>query len=57
MLAGIVLGVLSLTSEGLIVSSLLGVTAFSCFWSILELKQQKERVRKGWFPEGPGHNK
>lgn len=57
MLAGIVLGVLSLTSEGLIVSSLLGVTAFSSFWSILELKQQKERVRKGWFSEGPGHNK
>lgn len=57
MLAGIVLGVLSLTSEGLIVSSLLGVTAFSSFWSILELKQQKERVRKGWFPKGPGHNK
>lgn len=57
MLAGIVLGVLSLTSEGLIISSLLGVTAFSSFWSILELKQQKERVRKGWFPEGPGHNK
>ena len=57
MLAGIVLGVLSLTSEGLIVSSLLGVKAFSSFWSILELKQQKERVRKGWFPEGPGHNK
>lgn len=57
MLAGIVLGVLSLTSEGLIVSSLLEVTAFSSFWSILELKQQKERVRKGWFPEGPGHNK
>lgn len=57
MLAGIVLGVLSLTSEDLIVSSLLGVTAFSSFWSILELKQQKERVRKGWFPKGPGHNK
>lgn len=57
MLAGIVLGVLSLTSEGLIVSSLLGVTVFSSFWSILELKQQKKRVRKGWFPEGPGHNK
>ena len=57
MLVGIVLGVLSLTSEGLIVSSLLGVTAFSSFWSILELKQQKERVRKGWLSEGPGHNK
>ena len=27
-----------------------GVTAFSCFWSILELFEQRERVRKGWFP-------
>ena len=29
---------------------LVGVTAFSCFWSILELFEQRERVRKGWFP-------
>ncbi len=36
-------------------SSLLGVTAFSCFWSILEVRQQRERVRKGWYPEGPSH--
>ncbi|MBR1950263.1 MAG: DUF4491 family protein [Bacteroidales bacterium] len=27
------------------------------FWSILELFEQKERVRKGWFPEGPGHKR
>lgn len=32
-------------------SSLLGVTAFSCFWSILEVRQQRERVRKGWYPK------
>jgi hypothetical protein len=31
-------------------SSLLGVVAFSSFWGILELFQQRERVRKGWFP-------
>jgi branched-subunit amino acid transport protein len=31
-------------------SSVLGVVAFSCFWSIKELFQQRERVRKGWFP-------
>ena len=32
-----------------------GVTAFSCFWSILELFQQKKRVEKGWFPANPKH--
>ncbi|MDE7418663.1 MAG: DUF4491 family protein [Muribaculaceae bacterium] len=35
---------------------LLGVTAFSCFWSILEVKEQRERVRKGWFPANPKRN-
>ena len=34
-------------------SSLLGVFAFSCFWSIHEIFQQEERVRKGWFPKNP----
>lgn len=32
---------------------MLGVFSFSCFWSILELFQQSERVRKGWFPKKP----
>jgi hypothetical protein len=32
-------------------SSLSGVVAFSAFWSILELFQQLERVRKVWFPK------
>jgi hypothetical protein len=36
-------------------SSLLGVLAFSSFWGIFELFQQRERVRKGWFPKRPGH--
>lgn len=35
------------------VSVLLGVFSFSCFWSILELFEQRERVRKGWFPKNP----
>lgn len=34
-------------------SSLLGVLAFSSFWSVGEIKQQEERVRKGWFPANP----
>lgn len=29
------------------------VIACTCFWSILELFEQKERVEKGWFPRKP----
>ena len=57
LLAGIIFGAISLVVSNLIISIILGVTAFSSFWSILELFHQKERVRKGWFPEGPGHTK
>lgn len=55
LVAGIVFCVLSILVENLVASTILGVTAFSSFWSILELKEQRERVRKGWFPKGPGH--
>ncbi|MBQ8592897.1 MAG: DUF4491 family protein [Bacteroidaceae bacterium] len=37
----------------LIISSLLGVFAFSSFWTIKEVFDQEERVRKGWFPKNP----
>ena len=32
---------------------MLGIAAFSSLWSILELVKQRERVKKGWFPENP----
>lgn len=35
------------------VSSLLGVFAFSSFWTIKELFEQRERVHKGWYPANP----
>lgn len=57
LVAGILFGAASLLVENVILSTILGVVAFSSFWSIHELFQQKERVRKGWFPEGPGHKK
>ena len=37
----------------LFVSSLLGVFAFSSFWTIKEVFDQEKRVRKGWFPKNP----
>lgn len=57
LVAGILFGAASLLVENIILSTILGVVAFSSFWSIHELVQQRERVRKGWFPEGPGHRK
>ena len=57
LVAGIVFCILSIVVENLIASTILGVTAFSSFWSIGELFEQKQRVKKGWFPEGPGHKK
>ena len=47
----------SLLVASTIVSTLLGVTAFSSLWSILELVKQRKRVDRGWFPKGPGHNR
>ena len=43
----------SLFVESVIVSVLLGAFAFSSFWSIHELFEQKKRVERGWFPRNP----
>ncbi len=52
LLGGIAMCALSVATVG-VASILCGVVAFSCFWSILEVFEQRERVRKGWFPENP----
>lgn len=53
MAAGIGFSALSLFIDSTVWSVIAGVTAFSCFWSILELFEQKKRVEKGWFPRNP----
>lgn len=50
---GVVGVVGSLCVDNVIGSSLLGVFAFSSFWTIKEIFEQEERVRKGWFPKNP----
>ena len=50
---GIVGTVAALWVTNVLWSSLLGVFAFSSFWTIKEIFEQEERVRKGWFPENP----
>ena len=53
LVAGIVAVFLSLLVGNVLISALLGVTGFSCFWSILEVLNQERRVKKGWFPRNP----
>ncbi|MCQ2111453.1 MAG: DUF4491 family protein [Bacteroidaceae bacterium] len=52
-LAGVLFIASSLVVSNDVASPVLGVIGCSCFWSILELFEQKERVEKGWFPKNP----
>lgn len=53
LIIGIIGCIMSVLTDNTYASVLLGVISFSCFWSILELFEQQERVRKGWFPRNP----
>ena len=57
LLLGVLSAMASLLVANLILSILLGVVAFSSFWSIGEVFQQKKRVEKGWFPANPKKKK
>lgn len=56
LLVGVIGCIGSLLVSNTYVSVILGVFGFSCFWSILELFEQQERVRKGWFPRNPNRS-
>lgn len=49
-LAGLCFLAMALSLDGL-PGILAAVTGCSCFWSILELFEQKARVEMGWFPK------
>ena len=53
LVAGIVGCAASLLVVDTVISILLGVFAFSSFWSIGEIFEQRKRVEKGWFPANP----
>jgi hypothetical protein len=53
LLTGIAGTAVSLFIENIFVSAICGVFAFSSFWAIKEIFEQKERVLKGWFPANP----
>lgn len=48
---------LSVWINDIVWSSLLGVLAFSSFWSIGEIFEQRKRVKRGWFPRNPKRKK
>ncbi len=53
LVAGIVGVAASLATTNIMLSALAGVFAFSSFWTIKEVFEQEERVKKGWFPKNP----
>lgn len=53
LLLGVISALLSLFISNLFLSILFGVVAFSSFWSIGEVFEQRKRVQKGWFPNNP----
>ena len=44
---------ISLFISSHVISSLIAVFGISCLWSIRELFEQEDRVKKGWFPKNP----
>lgn len=53
LVGGIVSLIVSLFLTNLIASMILGVLGVTMLWSIIEIFEQRERVRKGWFPKNP----
>ena len=53
LVSGIIMILISLMLKNTISSVLFGILGFSSLWSIHEVIEQEERVRKGWFPVNP----
>ena len=53
LILGILGIIVSILVDNVMFSSLAGVFAFSSFWTIKEIFDQEERVKKGWFPKNP----
>lgn len=47
---GVAALVASVLMKDVMWQTLLGVLAFSSFWSVKEIAEQRDRVAKGWFP-------
>lgn len=52
-IVGLVCLVAALLIQSFFWGTVMSLVGFSCFWSIKELFEQEERVKKGWFPYNP----
>ncbi len=55
LITGIAAIAVSCFVQQFIVSAILAIFGYSCLWSIIELKEQRGRVKRGWFPQNPAH--
>ncbi len=53
LIAGVACLILSFAASAFVPSALFSVLGFSLLWSIRELFEQEQRVKKGWFPANP----
>lgn len=53
LLIGLSMCAVSVAVEDVFFSTLSGVVAFSSFWTIKEIFDQRKRVLRGWFPINP----
>lgn len=53
LLAGLLFLVLALLLRSPFWATVAALVGFSCFWSIKELFEQEQRVKRGWFPANP----
>ena len=51
--AGLAFSIWSFFINNIVLSTIAGAAAFSCFWGIHEILSQEMRVLRGWFPENP----
>lgn len=56
LVAGLLLLAAALFVQGLF-SILLALVGVACLWSIREIKEQAQRVAKGWFPKNPNRKR
>lgn len=56
LVAGLLLLAAALFAQGLF-SILLALIGVACLWSIREIKEQAQRVAKGWFPKNPNRKR
>ena len=56
LIVGLLLLAAALFVQGLF-SILLALVGVACLWSIREIKEQAQRVAKGWFPKNPNRKR